>query len=67
MRTSYDPQSDAFYARFASDDVAIAETRESAPGVFLDLDATGNLIGVEVLDVRARGVDRNETIRDAAE
>ena len=54
MRTSYDPEADAFYARFAPDATDIAETREVAPGVMLDLDAQGNLVGVEVLSVRLR-------------
>lgn len=54
MRTSYDPEADAFYARFAPDSAQITETREVAPGVMLDLDATGNLVGVEVISVRLR-------------
>lgn len=54
MRTSYDPEADAFYARFAAEGVAIAETREVAPGVMLDLDEAGELVGVEVLSVRHR-------------
>ena len=54
MRTSFDPEADAFYARFAADDVAIVHTQEVAPGLMLDLDATGNLVGVEVLSISAR-------------
>ena len=55
MRTSYDPEADAFYARFAPEGTAIAETREVAPGVMLDVDQSGQLVGVEVLSVRVRG------------
>jgi uncharacterized protein YuzE len=55
MRTSYDPQADAFYARFAREGIEIAETREVAPGVTIDMDAKGNLVGVEVLSVSLRG------------
>lgn len=55
MRTSFDPEADAFHARFAADEVAIDQTREVAPGVMLDLDATGNLVGIEVLGISARG------------
>ncbi len=54
MKTSYDPEADAFYARFTPDATVIAETREVAPGVMLDLDAEGNLVVVEVLSVRRR-------------
>jgi uncharacterized protein YuzE len=54
MKTSYDPRADAFYARFAPEGAEIAETREVAPGVFLDLDAQGNAVGIEVLSIRLR-------------
>jgi uncharacterized protein YuzE len=54
MRTSYDPEADAFYARFAPDRAAVSETREVAPGVMLDLDANGDMIGIEVLSVSVR-------------
>ena len=68
MRT-YDPKADAFYARFAPDGVEIAETREVAPGVTIDLDAAGQLVGVEVLSVvaRATGAYGAQNVRDAAE
>jgi uncharacterized protein YuzE len=56
IRTSYDPQADAFYARFAREGVEIAETREVAPGVMIDVDANGDLVGVEVVSVSLRGI-----------
>lgn len=56
MRTSYDPEADAFYAQFAPESVAIASTAEAAPGVMLDLDACGQIVGIEVLGVTARGL-----------
>jgi uncharacterized protein YuzE len=52
ITTSYDPEADAFAARFAPQDATSAETREVAPGVMLDFDAEGNVIGVEVLSIR---------------
>jgi uncharacterized protein YuzE len=55
MHITYDPEADAFYARFTSDSVAIAETREVAPGVTIDLDAGGQIVGIEVLSVAVRG------------
>jgi uncharacterized protein YuzE len=55
MRTSYDPEADAFYARFAPDGTAIAGTQEVAPGVMIDLDESGQMVGIEVLGVRVRG------------
>ena len=55
MRTSYDPEADAFYARFAPEGVAIDSTREVAPGVMVDFDAEGDVVGIEVLHVSRRG------------
>ena len=54
IRTSYDPEVDALFVRFAADGVASVRTEEVAPGVMLDFDAEGNAISLEVLDVRAR-------------
>jgi len=67
MRTTYDPEADAFYARFAPDSTAVAETQEVAPGVNIDLDAAGNLVGIEVLGVTPRAAGRyNAPVREAA-
>lgn len=54
MKTSYDPAADAFAAWFAPEDVHAEQTREVAPGVFVDFDAAGNAIGIEVVGVRNR-------------
>jgi uncharacterized protein YuzE len=63
MRTTYDPEADAFYAQFAAEGTQVAETREVAPGVFIDLDDTGNLIGMEVLSVRLRSAGTPGKVR----
>ncbi len=54
MKTSYDPEADAFAAWFAPEGVTSDRTEEVAPGVFVDFDAAGRAIGVEVLSVRSR-------------
>lgn len=54
MRTSYDPEADAFAVRFAPKGARIANTEEVAPGVMLDFDADGKVIGIEVLSVSWR-------------
>ena len=48
MRTSYDPDADALYVRFA--DVSIVESEEVAEGVVLDFDAEGRIVAIELLD-----------------
>jgi len=52
ITTTYDPEADALYVRLAPRDAQ--DTREIAPGVMLDFDARGQVIGIEVLSVRAR-------------
>lgn len=54
ITTSYDPEADALYVRFAPKGATIAETRELEPGILLDVDETGHLVGIEVLSVRSR-------------
>jgi uncharacterized protein YuzE len=54
IRTTYDPDADAMFIRFAADGVISVRTEETAPGVMLDYDKDGALIAIEVLDVRER-------------
>lgn len=51
-RATYDPQADAMFIRFAPEDAKYVESEEVAPGVVLDYDAEGRVIGVELLSVR---------------
>lgn len=54
IRTSYDPESDALFIWLAPEPIRSADTQEVAPGIMLDFDAEGRVIGVEILDVRER-------------
>ncbi|NVN10652.1 DUF2283 domain-containing protein [Nguyenibacter vanlangensis] len=54
IRTSYDPEADAMSIWFGPEGAKSAETSEVSPGVMLDYDADGRLIGIEILDVRER-------------
>ena len=54
-RTTYDRDADALYLSFTT--IApggVAETREVSSGVFLDFDAEGRLLGMEVLEASRR-------------
>ena len=53
MTTSYDPEADAMFIRLGEKIVSV-RTEEVAPGVLLDFDPAGRVVGIEVLDVRAR-------------
>ena len=54
MRTSYDPEADAMFIWFGPEGVKSAETEEVTPGIMLDFDADGRVIGFEVLSVGER-------------
>ena len=53
MKFEYDPEADAAYVQIVEGE--IAETREIADDLYLDVDAKGNVLGIEILSVRARG------------
>jgi uncharacterized protein YuzE len=54
IRTSYDPEADAMFVWFGPETIKSAETEEVAPGVMLDFDSEGRVIGIEVLNVSQR-------------
>lgn len=52
MRITYDPEADAMYVRFAEGE--FAENREVAEGIVLDISPSGQVLGIEILDVSRR-------------
>lgn len=54
IKTSYDPEADAMFIWLGPEGAKATETREISPGVMLDYDGEGRLLGIEVLDVRRR-------------
>ena len=52
MKVSYDPEVDVL--RIVLGDQPIEESDEDKPGVILDYDHAGNLVGLEVLDASTR-------------
>lgn len=51
-RASYDPEADAIGVYFKPEGAEYDESEEIAPGVILDYDKQGRVIGVELLGVR---------------
>jgi uncharacterized protein YuzE len=49
MRLKFDTESDALYFRL--DGSEIIESEEVEPGVILDFNADGNVVGIEILDI----------------
>lgn len=52
MRLKIDKESDALYFRL--DETPIVESEEVAPGVILDYDQSGRLVGLEILALSSR-------------
>ncbi|MGH8584703.1 MAG: DUF2283 domain-containing protein [Gammaproteobacteria bacterium] len=60
MKVTYDPEVDVL--RIVFRDVTVEESDEDKPGVILDYDKDGNIVGLEVLNAsqrveNPRGVD----------
>ena len=60
MKVIYDPRTDTLTVRLKAG--PIAESDESKPGVILDFDAQGDLLGLEILDASKR-VDQTQTVQ----
>lgn len=52
MKLQIDRESDALYFRL--DDAEIVESEEVSPGVILDFDESGRIIGIELLSLSTR-------------
>jgi len=49
VKIEYDPTADALYVRLS--DQSIIESEQIKPGIVLDYDDAGNVVGIEVLRV----------------
>ncbi len=52
MKVTYDPEVDVLRVIFS--DAAIEESEGDKPGVILDYDAAGNVVGLEILNASQR-------------
>ena len=52
MRLEFDPQADAFYLELT--EAEVEESKEIQPGIIMDYDAEGRVVGIEVLYVSKR-------------
>ncbi|KQP06626.1 hypothetical protein ASF28_16345 [Methylobacterium sp. Leaf99] len=58
MKSWYDREADALYVQLA--DATIVGSEEVRPGIMLDFDAAGRVVGIEILDASehvAEGAD----------
>ena len=61
MKLEFDPQADAAYLEIS--DADIETTRQLEPGIIVDYDAEGHIVGIEVLSISKRG---NQSLPRAA-
>jgi len=52
MRLKVDKENDALYFRF--DESSIVESEEVQPGIILDFNAEGKVVGIEILNLSLR-------------
>lgn len=52
MKVRYDPVADAVYLRL--DDSAVVDSEEVQPGIVIDFNGDNQVVGVEILGVKAR-------------
>lgn len=58
MKIEFDQAADALYVQLT--DVEIEKSEEIKPGMILDYDANGNVLGLELLYVSKRAVNNKE-------
>ncbi|MCC5942196.1 MAG: DUF2283 domain-containing protein [Balneolaceae bacterium] len=52
MNIKYDQAADAMYLKFSDEEVV--ESDEDKPGIIIDYDESGNVVGIELLDASKR-------------
>jgi uncharacterized protein YuzE len=64
MVIKYDKEIDAIYIKFS--DAKVFESDEEKPGLILDYDETGNIIGIEVLEASKKTSQPNGILYEVA-
>ena len=62
MKIEYDPKADAMYIRLLAGEVT--ESDEVRPGVVLDFDVNGRVLGIEMLDASLRTDNPRELVME---
>ncbi len=64
MPIKYNIETDIVYIRFSEGKVA--ESNEDKPGIIIDYDGDGNIVGIEVLDASKKMIQPNGVIYEVA-
>lgn len=54
IRTNYDPEADVLHVAFGPEGKMSETSEEVAPGVYVEFDAEGHPVGVEITSIRSR-------------
>ena len=65
IRVSYDRVADALYIRLRDDKVV--DSDEVAPGVIVDFNGKGEVVGIEVLEFSRRDIDLKKLVIEGPE
>jgi uncharacterized protein YuzE len=64
MKITYDKSADAMYLRLSDNDVLISE--QNSPGVIIDFDVEGNIVGIEIIEMSKRTDNPEKLIYEVA-
>ncbi|MCG2589456.1 DUF2283 domain-containing protein [Rhodohalobacter sulfatireducens] len=64
MNIKYDKEADAMYLKFS--DSEIAESDEDKPGIIIDYDKEGKIVGIELLDASQRTDNPSSVVYEVA-
>ena len=64
MNIKYDKEADAMYLRFS--DAEVAESDEDKPGIIIDYDKNGKIVGIELLDASQRTDNPSSVVYEVA-
>jgi uncharacterized protein YuzE len=64
MVIRYDKELDIVYIRFS--EKKIAESKEDKPGIILDYDIEGSIVGIEVLNASSQMIQPNGIVYEVA-
>jgi len=64
MNIKYDKAADAIYLKLS--DAEVAESDEEKPGIILDYDKEGNIVGIELLDASQKTLNPATLIYEVA-
>ncbi|HBB93241.1 MAG TPA: hypothetical protein DC042_16370 [Bacteroidales bacterium] len=64
MRIKYDKETDVVYIQFSNSQ--ITESDEEKPGIILDYDAEGGIVGIEVLNASTKMEQANSVVYEVA-